>query len=239
MTLSNGYVLSHGGTGGTARSLTLASNEFVRSVQLCSGQYNGLTRIFSVRFTTSTNRTLSGGTTTGSCTTYTAPTNWQIVGFHGRSGGNVDKLGVIYAPRLSGPAPGSASYVSIVNRASGLCMDVWNAVMAPGTNVAQWTCSGADWQKWSYDATTGLIRSRHDPRFCLDNNGTFDSGANIMIWTCNGNANQRFNLDTASGVIGMRTYPTQVVDAVGATPGNDVITFANWGGTNQRWNFVP
>jgi len=239
VTLTNGYVLSHGGTGGTLRTLALGSSEYLRSLQVCSGSYNGQTRIFSVRFTTSTNRVLSGGTTTSTCTTYTAPTNWQIVGFHGRSGANVDKLGVIYAPRQSGSPPGPASYFSIVNRASGLCMDVWNAAMAPGTNVAQWTCSGANWQKWSYDAITGLIRSRHDPRFCLDNSGWFDDGANIMIWNCSGNANQRFDLDTSTGVIRMRTHPTQVVDAVGATPGNDVITFSDWGGTNQRWNFVP
>jgi len=238
-TLSNGFVLSHGGTGGTLRTLTLASNEFLRSVFLCSGQYNGLTRIFHARFTLSTGRTLSGGNTTGSCTTYTAPAGWQIVGFHGRSGGNVDKLGVIYAPRGTGAAPGVPTYVSIVNRASGLCMDIANATMAAGSNVGQWNCNGGNWQKWHHDAVTGLIRSRHDPRFCLDNSGFFDDGANIMIWTCNGNANQRFDVDTASGVIRMRTHPTQVVDGVGTAPGGDVITFTNWGGVNQRWNFVP
>jgi hypothetical protein len=238
-TLSNGWVFAHGGSGGTLQTLTLGTNEYLRSVFLCSGSYQGLTRVFHVRFTTSSNRTLSGGSTTGSCTTFTAPNNWQIVGFHGRSGANVDKLGVVYAPRLSTPAPGPASYFSIVNRASGLCMDVWNAAMAPGTNVAQWSCSGAAWQKWSYDAGSGLIRSQQDPRFCLDNSGNFNDGGNIMIWNCTGNANQRFDLDTASGVIRMRSEPVQVVDAVGAAPGNDIITFTNWGGANQRWNFVP
>ena len=239
VTLSTAYVLSHGGTGGTLRTLALGSGEYLRSVQVCSGSYSGTTRVFSVRFTTSTNRVLTGGTTTGTCTTYTAPANWQIVGFHGRSGANVDKLGAIYAPRLSGAAPGVPPYVSIVNRASGLCLDVWNGMMAPGTNVAQWTCNGGNWQKWNHDAASGLIRSQKDPRFCLDNSGSFDDGANIMLWTCNGNANQRFDVDTAAGVIRMRTWPAQVVDAVGTTPGNDVITFSNWGGTNQRWNFVP
>jgi hypothetical protein len=37
----------------------------------------------------------------------------------------------------------------------------------------------------------------------------------------------------------MRSWPVQVADAVGAAPGNDVITFSNFGGANQRWNFVP
>jgi endonuclease/exonuclease/phosphatase family metal-dependent hydrolase len=239
ITLSNGYVHSHGGGGGTARSLALASNESIQSVFLCSGSYNGLTRIFHVRFTTSANRTLSGGNTTGTCTTYAAPANWQIVGFHGRSGDDVDKLGVIYAPRSTGTAPAAPPYFSIVNRASGLCLDFWNVVMAPGTYVAQWPCNGGSWQKWNHDPTTGLIRSQQDPRFCLDNTGSFDDGANIVIWTCNGNAHQKFDVDVPAGVIRMRTHPTQVVDAVGTAAGNDVITFSNWGGTNQRWNFVP
>jgi hypothetical protein len=238
VTLSNGYPLVHGGTGGTLASLTLSSGESLRSLFLCSGSYNGQTRIFHVRFTTSSNRTLAGGSSTGSCTTFTAPANFAIVGFHGRSGANVDKLGVIYAPVVAS-GPGPASYVSFVNRSSGLCMDVWNGSMANGTNVAQWNCNGASNQKWSYDAATGLIRSQRDPRFCLDNSGGFDDGANIMLWTCNGNANQRFDLNASTGVVRMRSWPVQVVDAVGATPGNDVITFSDWGGTNQRWNFVP
>jgi endonuclease/exonuclease/phosphatase family metal-dependent hydrolase len=238
-TLSNGYVLSHGGNGGTLASLTLAANEYPRQLFLCSGQVNGLTRIFYARFTTNTNRTLAGGRTTGSCTTFTAPANWQIVGFHGRSGDNVDKLGAIYAPRQSGTAPGPAQYAQVRNRASGLCLDVWNAVMAPGTNVAQWSCSGAANQRWSYDATTGLIRSQGDPRFCLDNSGSFADGANAVIWPCNGNAHQRFDVVSSTGEIRVRSYPVQVLDAAGTAPGNDVITWSNHGGANQRWDWVP
>jgi endonuclease/exonuclease/phosphatase family metal-dependent hydrolase len=98
LTLSNGTSLTHGGTGGTAKSLTLNAGEYVKSIQLCSGKYNNKTRIFYCKYTTSTGRTLAGGTTTSSSVTYTAPTGWKIVGFHGRCGTNVDKLGVIYAP---------------------------------------------------------------------------------------------------------------------------------------------
>jgi len=98
LTLSNGTTFTHGGTGGTAKSLTLNSGEYVKSIQLCSGKYSNTTRIFYCKYTTSTGRTLAGGSTTSSTVTYTAPTGWKIVGFHGRCGSNVDKLGVIYAP---------------------------------------------------------------------------------------------------------------------------------------------
>ncbi|MCU7729194.1 endonuclease [Actinoplanes sp. KI2] len=99
LTLSTGTVLAHGGTGGTARSLTLGSGEYVTSAKLCEGKYNGTTRIFYAQFTTSTGNTLAGGTTTSDCVTRTAPGGWQVAGFQGRSGAEVDKLGFIYTQR--------------------------------------------------------------------------------------------------------------------------------------------
>lgn len=216
----------------------MAANEYLSSVQLCSGKHDGHTRIYYAKFTTSTGRNLSGGSTTSDCTAYTAPAGYQITGFHGRSGDELDQVGAVYTRVLS-YMPGSARYFQIVNQSSGLCMDINNASMAPGTDVIQWSCNGTNWQKWSYDAGTGLIRSLHDPRYCLDNSGSYDNGANIVIWTCTGSSNQRFTVDEATGTIAVRTDPVQVIDAVGTSPGNDVITYGNWGGVNQRWSFIP
>ncbi|GAB7109714.1 hypothetical protein JCM4814A_80290 [Streptomyces phaeofaciens JCM 4814] len=47
-------------------------------------------------FTTNLGRTLVGGSATSGCVTRSAPSGWQIAGFHGRSGNEIDKLGVIY-----------------------------------------------------------------------------------------------------------------------------------------------
>ena len=66
-----------------------------------------------------------------------------------------------------------AVFYELVNNASGLCLDINNAVMANGTNVMQWTCSGEHWQRWYYESSSQLMRSKNDPRFCLDNGGTF------------------------------------------------------------------
>ncbi len=98
ISLSDGTTFLHGGSGGSASSLTLNSGEYVKEVTLCSGKKDDQTRIFYIEFTTSADRTLSGGTTTDDTETYTAPDGWQIVGFHGRSGDELDKCGVIYAP---------------------------------------------------------------------------------------------------------------------------------------------
>ncbi|KPI24744.1 Jacalin-related lectin [Actinobacteria bacterium OV320] len=98
LTHDGGTTLTHGGTGGTATSLTLAAGEHLTSVKLTQGQKDGRTRIFSAAFTTDRSRTLSSGTATTDGTTFTAPSGWQIVGFTGRGGDEVDKLGVLYAP---------------------------------------------------------------------------------------------------------------------------------------------
>jgi len=98
ISLTNGQTFTHGGTGGTANSLTMNTGEYVKSVSICSDKYNGSTRIFYIKYTTSAGRTLVGGSTTSSSVTYAAPAGWQIVGFHGRSGDALDKMGVIYAP---------------------------------------------------------------------------------------------------------------------------------------------
>ncbi|WIY06583.1 jacalin-like lectin [Amycolatopsis mongoliensis] len=99
VTLADGRTLAHGGSGGTATSLTLGSTEYLTSATLCQGSEGGHTRIFSARFTTSLGRVLAGGSATPDCVTRTAPGGWQIAGFHGRAGDEVDKLGFVYTQR--------------------------------------------------------------------------------------------------------------------------------------------
>ena len=96
LALANGTSFTHGGTGGTAASLTLASGEHVASVELCRGQYNGGERLFYAKFTTDQGRVLAGGVATSDCVTYATPAGWQLAGFYGRSATAVDQVGLIY-----------------------------------------------------------------------------------------------------------------------------------------------
>jgi hypothetical protein len=98
LTLSNGTTFVHGGTGGSPQTLNLASGEYVTKVDMNSGEKDGHTRVFWIAFTTNLGRVLTGGSATGTSASYTAPSGWQIVGFHGRSGDELDKMGVIFAP---------------------------------------------------------------------------------------------------------------------------------------------
>ncbi|KAL9109316.1 MAG: hypothetical protein Q9227_006071 [Pyrenula ochraceoflavens] len=96
LTLSNGDILSHGGTGGTASSLSLNSGELITGGTLCTGSYNGGTRNFYASFTTSLGRSVTGGAKTNTCYTMNAPSGYSLVGFYGKDGNEMDLLGFIW-----------------------------------------------------------------------------------------------------------------------------------------------
>ena len=96
ITLADGTVLAHGGTGGTPTTLTLQPGEHLTEATLTRGQRDGRTRIFSVRITTNLGRTVAAGTPTTDSVTLTAPAGWHIAGFTGRAGAEIDKLGVVH-----------------------------------------------------------------------------------------------------------------------------------------------
>ncbi|KAK3990718.1 Horcolin [Cladorrhinum sp. PSN332] len=97
--LTDGTTFKHGGNGGTAASLTLAATEYWTEAELCRGVRNKSTRNFYIRAVTSTGRAVTGGTATSDCSKFAAPSGWQIVGFLGQAGDEVDQLGFVYAPR--------------------------------------------------------------------------------------------------------------------------------------------
>ena len=100
LSASSGTTLSHGGSGGTAYTLTLSPDEYVNYVKMCSGQKDGHTRIFYIEMRTNQGRVLSGGTQTSNTREFNIPSGWKLAGFYGNSGVEVDKLGLIYTPVL-------------------------------------------------------------------------------------------------------------------------------------------
>lgn len=99
VTLTEGTRLRHGGTGGTEVSLALGADEYWTEAQLCKGEKNGKPRNFYIRAATSSGRLLAAGTATADCATFSAPDGWQIVGFVGQDGDEMDQLAFVYAPR--------------------------------------------------------------------------------------------------------------------------------------------
>lgn len=97
VTLTDGSVFTHGGDGGTAVTLTLASGEYVTGIATCTGEYEDHTRNFWMEITTNKGRTMEAGTTTDTCYTQTAPSGMGLVAWYGRSGDEIDMVGAIWA----------------------------------------------------------------------------------------------------------------------------------------------
>lgn len=99
LVLASGKSYFHGGTGGQVHELALGPDEYWTQAQLCRGRRKDRTRNFYLRATTSSNNTISAGTATDDCQDFAADQGWQIVGFYGQDGDEVDQLGFIYAPQ--------------------------------------------------------------------------------------------------------------------------------------------
>ncbi len=95
---ADGQSWYHGGTGGQERELILEDQEYFRKVLLCLGKKKGTTSVHFIRFTTNLGRVLEGGVKTGTSLEFSAPEGRHIVGFRGRKGSELDKLGPIFAP---------------------------------------------------------------------------------------------------------------------------------------------
>ncbi|GMF43689.1 unnamed protein product [Phytophthora fragariaefolia] len=97
VTAPKASVFNHGGAGGTANSLKLAAGEYITSMEAHWGKKSGRTRIFYLSFGTSAGNSVSGGSMTEDKNTVTAPEGFQLGGFFGRGGDEIDSLGAIWA----------------------------------------------------------------------------------------------------------------------------------------------
>jgi hypothetical protein len=87
---------THGGTGGDPYTLTLGPSEYITSMEAHWGQKDGHTRVFYLNFVTSAGNSVSAGTQTDSTGSVTAPVGYQLGGFFGRDGDEIDLLGVVW-----------------------------------------------------------------------------------------------------------------------------------------------
>ncbi len=91
----DGTVLSNGDVC-TEQTLSLQDNEYIQQVYVCKGRAKGSERIFYIEVTTNRGRSISGGTKTNNSKTFTAPEGYCIIGFLGRAGNELDRIGPIY-----------------------------------------------------------------------------------------------------------------------------------------------
>jgi hypothetical protein len=74
---------------------------------------------------------------------------------------------------------GAANTFFVVNRASGLCMEVNNGTSTPGETVDEFTCNGLSSEQWVVE---GLTLRHAGTNQCLDTVG--GRGSELMQFTC-------------------------------------------------------
>lgn len=97
LTLVSGKRYSHGGTGGALQELVMGDNEYWTEAKLCRGKHNDSMRNFYLAATTSAGNTVAAGEMTPDCQEFKIEDGWQIVGFYGEDGDEIDQLGFITA----------------------------------------------------------------------------------------------------------------------------------------------
>lgn len=133
----------------------------------------------------------------------------------------------------------------IVNRHSGLCLDVAGSNTASGTNVQQWTANGTAAQTWevSYnkdDSTYVLVSTIHGKAVDMDAWST-SNGGNAIIWDNNNTNNQRWYItyvgDGYSFLINKHSNKCLEVGGWSTSAGGNVQQWDYYAQANQQWKF--
>lgn len=147
--------------------------------------------------------------------------------------GTTDRL-LNVAFLAAGPAPVARYDTRMVNAASGLCADVWQASQTPGADAVVWSCNGGVNQTWSLPVGGATGEVRVYGALCLDAWGATNRAGDVLkTYTCNGGANQQWHL-TAAGELRGATDLCVGVAPADVGQGRLVLQVCD-GGAGQRW----
>ncbi|WP_241775737.1 RICIN domain-containing protein [Flavobacterium sp. Root420] len=131
------------------------------------------------------------------------------------------------------------------NRNSGLNMDVWNASLANGANVAQGTVNTGNNQKFTFTHLgDGLYKiiANHSGQSLDVNNFNKDNGANVEQYPYNGTTNQQFILFAAGDGFYkiIARHSGKLVEVAGASTANaaNVQQWQDNGQTCGQWKLI-
>ncbi|HEY7418426.1 MAG TPA: RICIN domain-containing protein, partial [Ktedonobacteraceae bacterium] len=137
------------------------------------------------------------------------------------------------------------SYSTIVNRNSGMMMDVNGASTTPGSKVIQWPSNGGANQQWNLVPLGNgyyTIVNRNSGEVLDVTSASTSSGAQIIQWPSNGGTNQQWSLTSVSGgyyeLVNRNSGLLADVSGASTSGGANVIQWPNNGGTNQQWSLT-
>jgi len=135
-------------------------------------------------------------------------------------------------------------YYQIVNRNSGLVMDVSGGGTNAGAQVIQWTNHSGLNQQWSLvpDGANYQIVNRNSHLVLDVSGGGTNAGANVIQWTNHNGLNQQWYLMPDGGydlIYNVNSNLVMDVFGGGTNAGAHVIQWTNHNGLNQQWELVP
>ncbi|OQP58280.1 hypothetical protein A3860_08150 [Niastella vici] len=133
----------------------------------------------------------------------------------------------------------------IVNRKSGMVLDVASAATANGSNVLQWGGTGGTNQRWTLTQLPGgyysIIGVQSGRALEVYQSGTAD-GDNVSILDYSGADNQQWQfIATSDGyyrIVNRNSGRDLDVAAQSESPGANVAQWTYWGGENQQWGLL-
>lgn len=133
----------------------------------------------------------------------------------------------------------------IVNRKSGMVLDVASAATANGSNVLQWGASGGTNQRWTLtqlsDGYYSIIGVPSGRSLQVYQAGTAD-GDNVEIYDYSGANNQQWQfIGIGNGyyrIVNRNSGKDLDVAGQSESPGADVAQWGYWGGENQQWGLL-
>lgn len=128
----------------------------------------------------------------------------------------------------------------VVNRNSGMCLEVAGGSLDPAAAVDQSTCVDLAYQRWSFIAISGgyNIVNQNSGK-CLDVEGASTAdGAALVQHPCQGGANQRFSFRASGDFVEVVVaHSAKCLDVTGASidDGGEAVQMACDGGNDQKW----
>ncbi|MHA7582338.1 RICIN domain-containing protein [Paenibacillus vandeheii] len=138
----------------------------------------------------------------------------------------------------------SGAIYKLINRNSGLALDVNGASTAGGATIIQWNDNGAANQQWKLEsAGNGYYKIRNvGSGLLLDvNQSSTQGGAALIQWQDNGGNNQQWLPVDVGGylvLVNRNSGLTVDINQGSMSAGASTIQWADNGGANQQWSLV-
>ncbi len=141
--------------------------------------------------------------------------------------------------------PSSIGGICLINKASGLALDISGAGDWNGNNVGVYQKNDTLAQSFKPQAInaagngTYLLRAKSDNRVLDVSEGSRTNGANVQVWSANNTGAQVWNISNTDGdsfsIQNARSKKALDIAEKGTAPGTNVQQWEYAGGSNQKW----